>query len=98
MPDFIPGQLVLSTSSCISIGCLMWQDGETEVTLGAGNEVDPGRTPVFDDFLDAPSRSIVVRSIDRDKIFQTEVSVSPTRIRIWVNCLRDPDKIIIGCG
>src|SRR5215813_2652629 len=39
------GPLILSTPSCISFGCMMEQDGETEVSIGIASEVDPGETP-----------------------------------------------------
>jgi hypothetical protein len=52
IPEFIPGVPILSTASCISVAYLMWQDGETNVTLGPASEVDPGHPPAFDGNLE----------------------------------------------
>jgi hypothetical protein len=57
VPEFVPGVPILSTSSCIQVAYLMWQDGETDVTLGPAGDVDPGGPPAFDSQLDTPNRS-----------------------------------------
>jgi hypothetical protein len=98
VPDFIPGQLILSTSSSISVGCLMWQDGETDVSLGAASEVDPGENPAFDGMLDTPNQTVIVSTVERETILAASASGRHTRVRIWVNRPQEPDKIIIGLG
>jgi hypothetical protein len=97
-PEFIPGQLILSSPSCISVGCFMWQDGQTDVTLGDAHEVDPGGSAAFDGLLDTSSRAVVVWTVERETIFDTPVPNSRTRVRIWVNRPVEPDKVIIGLG
>src|SRR5262249_10605559 len=48
VPDWIRGALILSTPSCISVGCYPEQDGPTQVVLGKRQDVDPGDPPAFE--------------------------------------------------
>jgi hypothetical protein len=95
-PEFVPGVLILSTSSCIQVGCLMWQDGKTDVTLGPAGEVGPGGPPAFDSQLDTPNRSVVISNVYSEIALSEPVRNTRTRVRIWVNRLREPDRIIVG--
>ena len=97
-PEFIEGQLILSTPSRISVGCLMFADGETEVTLGTSDEVDPGVLPAFDATLETPNRAVVVWTVEDETVLSAKVPDAETRVRIWVNHLTEPDKVIVGLG
>ena len=95
-PEFVHGVPILSTSSCIQVGCLMCQDGETDVTLGPAGEVNPGGPPAFDSELDTPNRRVTISNIYREVALSEPVRNTRTRVRIWVNRLREPDRIIVG--
>jgi hypothetical protein len=97
-PEFIEGPLILSTPSRISVGCLMFADGETEVTLGTSDEVDPGEPPAFDATLETPSHAVVVWTVEDEMVLSAKVPDAETRVRIWVNHPTEPDKVIIGLG
>jgi hypothetical protein len=74
-------------------------DGETDVTLGAAQDVSPGDDrPALDATLDTPSRSVVIGTVERDVILASQVSDTKTRVRIWVNHPTEPDKVIVGLG
>jgi hypothetical protein len=92
------GPLILSTSSCVSVGCYPEQDGPTEVILGQGRDVDPGHDPAFDGELNTPTHSVVVWTVERDRIAEMKVPEGRTHVRIWVSHPRWPDKVIIGVG
>jgi hypothetical protein len=92
------GALVLSTSSCITVGCSSEQDGPTEVVLGDASDVDPGHAPAFDGDLETPNRVVVVSTVDDQTILQANVPTSKTHVRIWINHPRWPDKVIVGLG
>jgi hypothetical protein len=96
VPDFLRGSRILSTDSCISVGCLMWQDGETEVTLGDAAAVGPKRNAAFDGMLDTPNLAVLVSTVDLQPILRGSVPSAKTRVQIWVNRDNEPDKIIIG--
>jgi hypothetical protein len=42
IPESMGGALIASTGSCAAIGCQSDVDGETEITLGPTQEIDPG--------------------------------------------------------
>jgi hypothetical protein len=97
-PDFVKGRLILSTSSCISVGCRMFADGETLVLLGPAIELDPGEPPAFDGMLATPNRAVVVSTVERHTVLETSVPDTRTRVRIWVDEPVEPDKVIVGIG
>lgn len=74
----------------------MWQDGDTEVSLGLAEELDPGRLPSFDAMLQTPNRAVAVSTIEGDIVLETRVPDERTRVRIWVNDPSEPDEVIIG--
>jgi hypothetical protein len=96
IPDAMQGSLISSTESCIAIGCRSEIDGETELTLGASREVDPGRHPDFEGVLTTPSRRIAVRSVLGQAILEAPVPGKMTKVRVWVNDTGEPDEVIIG--
>jgi hypothetical protein len=98
VPDFVPEQLVLATSSCISVGCLTFADGATEITLGPAGEVSPGASPAFDEELETPNRAVTVSTVEWENLLEERVLSATTRVRIWVNHPIEPDKVTIGWG
>ena len=95
-PDVMGESLIASTPSCIAVGCMSDSNGETEVILGATQEVDPNDNPAFVGELETRNRAIVVRTVLREPIVQAPVPRSSTRVRIWVNHPTEPDKVTIG--
>lgn len=94
-PDPVRGAPVLSTPSCISVACLMWQDGETEVSLGSDVKVDETRIAAFDGMLETPNRSVIVSTVEGDTVLEAHVPRTRTHVRVWVNRPREPDKVTI---
>jgi hypothetical protein len=95
-PKPVRGVRLRSTSSCVSVGCYPEQDGPTEVLLGDSTDVNPGFEPIFDGNLKTPNRAVVVSTAVYEKLLEAPVPDTHTRIRVWVNHPRWPDKIIIG--
>jgi hypothetical protein len=98
VPEWVRDALILSTSSCISVGCYPEQDGPTEIVLGPAQDVDPGSSPVFDGDLETPHRSVIVSTVEGSKVLQSKVPETHTRVRIWVSHPQWPDKVIVGWG
>jgi hypothetical protein len=96
VPEWVRGELILSTPSCISVGCYPEQDGPTEVILGTAQEVDPGGNPAFHGDLETPNRAVVVSTVERETVLEAKVPETRTHVRIWINHLRWPDKVIVG--
>ena len=95
-PEFVPGVLILSSSSCITVGCRMFADGETQVFLGPASELDPGKPPAFDGMIETPNRKVVVSTVEHETVLETRVPGTRTHVRIWVDDPREPDNVIIG--
>lgn len=87
---------LVSTDTCILVGCLIDADGETELALGSMSEVDPGEFPVFQGKLKTPTRRIALESVDGHTVLEASVPQLETTIRIWTNHESEPDKVIVG--
>jgi hypothetical protein len=98
IPRTMSGELIAATNSCIAVGCLADIDGESEFTLGLASEVNPGHEPAFEGILDTPNRIVAVRSVQGEQLLKSAVPGQKTRVCIWVNDARAPDKVIVGIG
>lgn len=87
---------LVSTDTCILVGCLIDADGETELAFGSMSEVDPGELPVFQGKLKTPTRRIALESVDGHTVLEAPVPQLETTIRIWTNHESEPDKVIVG--
>jgi hypothetical protein len=96
-PYPVRGAMIMSTSSCISVGCHPEQDGPTEIVLGKLDEVDPGAAAAFDGDLDTPNGHITISTVDRKTILDAAVPEKRTHVRIWLSHPRWPERVIIGC-
>ncbi len=85
-----------STDSCIVVGCLVEQDGPTNVTVGPNEHIALSMPPAFDGILKTPSRIVLISTSERQSIFETTVQGSQTRVRIWTNHPSEPDEVVIG--
>lgn len=89
---------IISTNSCVAVCCQAAMDGETEITIGPALEVDPGDDPEFDRMLMTPTRIVAVSTIEWKSLLNLEAPSSITRLRIWTNHPREPNKVIVGLG
>jgi hypothetical protein len=96
VPDFDVESGISATDSCILVGCWPEIDGETEIILGLASEVDPGDPAAFDGQLETPSGRVQVVTIEWKTLLEATGSIANTRVRIWPNRPRFPDRIIIG--
>ena len=96
VPPWEDGKLILASRSAIFVGCYPEPDGPTEIMIGPANEIGPNLDPLFDGQLETPSTIVVVSSVDRKTFLSEKVSEARTRVRIWPNHDKWPDKIIIG--
>ncbi len=98
VPVAMDGFLVVSTDSCIAVGCRSDADGDTLFILGDTREVDPGNRPVFHGQLKTPHRRIAIKSVIGQTILETPVPQQQTIVQIWVNDQHEPDEVIVGIG
>jgi hypothetical protein len=98
IPEIDGDSPILSTPSCVAVGCLPDCDGETEITIGAAKDIQEAGLPAFDGQLETPSGSVIVETVLSERLLQASVPTSRTRVRIWTNGLPDTDKVVIGLG
>jgi len=96
VPESMGNSSIASTGSCIAVGSRSESDGKSEIVLGPAAEVDPGQSPALEQDLSTPNRKVVVRTVLGDTILETPVSRQKTRVRVWVNDPKEPDRILIG--
>jgi hypothetical protein len=96
VPQWKESMPYLATPSCILFFCLCEIDGETEITLGNSNEVDPGVAPVFDGHLLTPSRTLAIETVVREPILRTATAGVRTKLRIWSDASKGPTKVMVG--
>lgn len=70
---------LISTDTCILVGCLIGADGETEFTLGKMHQVDPGHVPAFEGTLKTPNHKISLESVDGHTVLEAPVLQRETK-------------------
>jgi hypothetical protein len=97
VPEIDGQATVWSTPTCVAISCLPDSEGETEISIGYGDEFGSSRWPlVFDGKLDTPSRTVVVETIHPRTVVEVSVPTRDTRVRVWTNGHPATDKVAIG--
>ena len=86
------------TPSCVAFGCLMEQDGPTELTIGLAEQVGSPNLPAFDGLIETPLRIVVIFTAENQPVLHAGVPGIRTRLRIWTNHPTEPDKVVIGLG
>ncbi len=98
-PDKIAREAgITATDSCVVVCCLAEMDGKTEITMGLADDVDPGGDPGFDGILATPTRAVVVSTVGFDTLLEANAPNLQTRIRVWTNKPKEPDKVVVGIG
>ena len=72
-------------------------DGDTEITLGDAESVDPGIPAAFDGTITTPHRSIMVSTVE-GKVISIATPTSVSRVRVWTNHPSEPDRVTVGVG
>ena len=97
-PDGLELQTIAADAHCISVACLMWQDGETLVGLGDALDLQRPEVPAFDGMLETPDQTVLVSTVEREVILEQKVPDTRTRVRLWINSPSEPDEVVIGLG
>lgn len=89
---------IMSTPTCIVVGTLMQDDGDTAVTLAPFGDVARSDVSAFDGMLETPTGQVVVSVVDRTVLLEGRSGSACTRIRVWTNHPSEPDEIVIAYG
>lgn len=90
---------IVASDECINVGCLYWNEGDTTITLGSFEELNPQPgPPKFDGMLETPAHRVDLFDANMPEILSMEVPGSRTRVRIWTNHPTEPDNVVIALG
>jgi hypothetical protein len=98
IPKTMGESLVSATNTCVAVGCLSEDDGETEFVLVPLSEVDRADKPVYEGMLRTPKRRVIIRTVIGEHLLELPVLQELTKIRIWANDTNEPDNVIVGVG
>jgi hypothetical protein len=98
VPEFVHDTPIMATDSCIAVTCWPEVDGKTEFVMGDAKDVDPGARPAFEGHVKTPNKKIILETVERNTLLEMPTSQLNTKVRIWTNRPKAPDKIIIGVG
>lgn len=96
IPEYVDGELVSVTDSCLSVVTLAPVDGDTEVSM-AFNEAAPRElTRVAYDNISVPHGRLAVTTSDDGSVFEADVPVGRVTVSIWVDDLEDPSRVFVN--
>lgn len=88
--------MVFGSATAIYVACYPEIDGPTEIVMGPASETGLDRAAEYDGELMTPSGKVVVNNVEMKTLLFEKVSGAKTRVRIWLNHDRWPDKVVIG--
>ena len=89
---------MISNGACLSVPCQYREEGETELIAGSFAEVPKERVLVFDGVIATPDRSLLFDDAELTELLTYPVMATTTRIRIWTDGSRLPDRVVVGIG
>lgn len=96
IPQSMNDQAISATNSCVAIGCMAEDDGETEFTLGTLSELERPEQPAYEGMLRTPSRRLVIRSVHGVELLGLPVEGDVTRVKIWTNDTSEPNHVVVA--
>jgi hypothetical protein len=96
VPDYVKGQLISATGTCIAIGCRSEVDGETGITLGDLRELCQNGVPAFEGALSTPTHMVTVETVEGEQVLEMPVRADITRVIVWVDHPTEPDHVVVG--
>jgi hypothetical protein len=92
-----PNKSIVAASRTMLIVCVMPEvDGETELTFGRSNEIDPGWPPGFVGAIATPTRRLIIHDVNNQILTQQSDVPDITRLRIWFSHPLWPERVLIG--
>jgi len=88
-----------SIPTCVMIQGLVDSDGETDITIGAVNQVSQSKRPAFDRTLETPSRKLIFEIVPGETVHEVVVPTGKTRVQIWTDGRHQcAQTVVIGIG
>jgi hypothetical protein len=99
VPASMNNSLVNATRSCIAVGTVSEQDGDTCVELLVRAEQLTIRPCIlaYEGVIETPSNRLSVCSILFEELIGAQTDSSRSNVRVYVNNLSEPNKIGVVC-
>lgn len=99
-PESMGNQLISVTSSCVAVGTLSEQDGQTHIILiNEPAYKEPGcPLLVFDGAIAVENKDVSIISALDEELLKIPVNSKIAHIRIWVNDQIEPGRIVVAVG
>jgi len=95
VPEYIDGQLVASSGSCMSVGTQAAVDGDVVVSLESTTGNVTGLRRVFVGVLHAPGRRLEIVTADSLTVLGEDVATDKPHVEVWTDEQRNPSRIAI---
>lgn len=95
VPEYVNGQLIAATRSCISVGTLAEMDGETEISLSEVATSGELGELVFDGMVLTPGKVVAVCNARDETLLSLPVSTVAVRVKVFANDRSEPDRIVV---
>lgn len=99
-PESFAEKLVSATSTCVAVGTLSEQDGQTNVTLTdeLPQQLESSIILAFDGLISVSGKYLSLVTTLNEPIMSLPVRQNSLRIRVWVNDNVEPDRILVVAG
>ncbi len=96
-PESMGGRLVSVTDTCVAVGTMAEQSGETRLTLTDDplNSELSGLTLVFDGKLRSTSGEVALVTALNQVLLSIPAPSKEMRVRVWVNDYTEPDRVAV---
>ena len=97
VPTYLPGELIASNKTCISVDTLSEYDGETSIEISSDLARFEDRDLAWtqDLRISTPSKKVSIVTSQNDRLLSLECSDTTTKIAIGVNDENEPDRIVV---
>lgn len=89
---------IISNGQSLSVPCAYWDEAETELIVGSPKEVEEPRAPQFDTTIPTRSGLLVFHDALLTELLAYPTSTSDTRIRIWTDGSKLPERVVVAVG
>ena len=96
VPQSMNGQAISRTDTCVAVGCLAENDGDTEITLGYLRDLDRHDPPAFEGTIYSKNKKLSVQTVFGSILMALSVSNEFVKVKVWINDAYEPDIVVIA--
>jgi hypothetical protein len=96
VPQYVAGELVAATATCVSVGTQADVDGDVEVSLAPAAAAPADLQQVFLGAIATPGRRVAVVTSHFQRVLEVDVPSDAAEVAIWADDLRNPAHVAIG--